>query len=139
MGRTRLPDVWNPRPQEIAWESTGSRLPPHALTSPIDRRGGRRVMRTLRRMGLGVAVTLGLVGPIMAALGSGGFAKEFGIHFPLWIDPEGRSPAAFGVWGHPNTILIDRSGRVVGRVRGERDWSTPEADQLVEMLLAAGG
>ena len=67
-----------------------------------------------------------------------GFAKEFGIGFPLWIDPEGRSPAAFGVWGHPNTILIDRDGRVVGRIRGERDWSSWDARQLVESLLRAG-
>lgn len=67
------------------------------------------------------------------------FAKEFGIRFPLWIDPDGRSPAAFGVWGHPNTILIDRAGRVVGRIRGERDWDTAEARRLVEALLGSGG
>ena len=65
------------------------------------------------------------------------FAKEFGITFPVWIDPEGRSPTAFGVWGHPNTILIDRVGRIVGRVRGERDWSTDDARRLVETLLGA--
>lgn len=65
------------------------------------------------------------------------FVKEFGIAFPLWIDLEGRSPAAFGVWGHPNTILIDRAGRIVGRVRGERDWSTEDARRLVEALLSA--
>jgi peroxiredoxin len=67
-----------------------------------------------------------------------GLATELGIRFPLWIDPEGRSPAAFGVWAHPNTILIDRAGRVVGRVRGERNWGTAEAAQLVELLLATG-
>jgi peroxiredoxin len=65
------------------------------------------------------------------------FAKEFAIAFPLWIDAEGRSPAAFGVWAHPNTILIDRAGRIVGRVRGERDWSTDDARRLVETLLSA--
>lgn len=65
------------------------------------------------------------------------FAREFGIEFPLWIDPGGRSPEAFGVWGHPNTILIDRAGQVVGRVRGERDWSTEDARRLVNALLSA--
>lgn len=65
------------------------------------------------------------------------FAREFRIAFPLWIDPEGRSPAAFGVWAHPNTILIDRAGRIVGRVRGERDWLTNDARRLVETLLKA--
>jgi peroxiredoxin len=65
------------------------------------------------------------------------FAKEFGISFPLWIDADGRSPATFGVWAHPNTIVIDRAGRIVGRARGERDWSTEDARRLVEALLAA--
>ena len=63
------------------------------------------------------------------------FAREFGIEFPLWIEPQGRSSAAFGVWGHPSTILIDRAGTVVGRLRGERDWGTDDARRLVESLL----
>ena len=65
------------------------------------------------------------------------FTREFRIDFPIWIDSEGRSPAAFGVWGHPNTILIDREGRIVGRVRGERDWATDDARRMVEALLSA--
>ena len=63
------------------------------------------------------------------------FAREFGIEFPLWLEPQGRSPAAFGVWGHPGTILIDRAGTVVGRVRGERDWDTDDARRLLQSLL----
>ena len=63
------------------------------------------------------------------------FAREFGIEFPLWLEPQGRSPAAFGVWGHPSTILIDRAGTVVGRVRGERDWDTDDARRLLQSLL----
>jgi hypothetical protein len=39
--------------------------------------------------------------------------------------------------GHPNTILIDRAGRLVGRVRGERDWRTDDARRLVETLLGS--
>ncbi len=64
------------------------------------------------------------------------FAREFGIRFPLWIDPEGRSPEAFGVWGHPSTVLIDRAGRIVGRIQGERDWGGKGARRLVEWLLS---
>ena len=66
-----------------------------------------------------------------------GFAREFGLGFPLWLDPDGRSLVAFGVVGHPNTILIDRAGRVVGRVRGERDWRTDDARRLIEALLGS--
>jgi len=43
------------------------------------------------------------------------------------------------VRGHPSTVLIDRDGRIVGRVPGESDWSSPEAQRLVEWLLEQGG
>lgn len=63
------------------------------------------------------------------------FASEFGVTFPLWIDADEQGPAAFGVRGHPNTIVIDRAGRIVGRVLGERDWNSEDAHRLVESLL----
>ena len=66
------------------------------------------------------------------------FAKEFGITFPLLLDAAGQSPRLFGLWGHPNTVLIDRQGRVVGLVRGERDWQSDAARRLVRQLLAEG-
>jgi len=63
------------------------------------------------------------------------WGEDFGIDFPLWLDPSGETPTAFGVRGHPTTVLIDREGRIVGRVPGERDWSAPEARRLVDWLL----
>lgn len=67
------------------------------------------------------------------------WAADFGVTFPQWLDPSGETLAAFGVRGHPSTIMIDRAGRVVGRVLGERDWNTPEARRLVEWLLRQDG
>lgn len=66
------------------------------------------------------------------------FAREFGVEFPLWIDREGHSPEVFGVWGHPSTVLIDRSGRILGRIQGERDWGSEDARRRVEWLLESG-
>jgi len=63
------------------------------------------------------------------------FAREQGIPFPLLLDREGESPRLFGLWAHPNTVLIDRKGRVVGLVRGERDWQSEAARRLVRQLL----
>lgn len=62
------------------------------------------------------------------------FAEHFGISFPLLLDRSGRSPRLFGLWGHPNTVLIDRKGRVVGLIRGERDWQGEAARRLVQQL-----
>jgi hypothetical protein len=64
------------------------------------------------------------------------WGEDFGIDFPLWIDSAGETPTAFGVRGHPSTILLDRAGRIVGRVPGERNWSAPSARALIEWLLA---
>lgn len=66
------------------------------------------------------------------------FAQQFGITFPLLLDKGGQSPQLFGLWGHPNTVLIDRQGRLVGLVRGERDWQSQMARRLVRQLLSAG-
>jgi len=63
------------------------------------------------------------------------FAQKMGIEFPLLLDRDGQTPRLFGLWAHPNTVLIDRKGRVVGLVRGERDWQSEVARRLVRQLL----
>jgi peroxiredoxin len=66
------------------------------------------------------------------------WGEDLDVGFPLWLDPGGESLTAFGVRGHPSTVLIDRDGRIVGRITGARSWSTPEARRLVEWLLQQG-
>jgi hypothetical protein len=63
------------------------------------------------------------------------WGDDFDVGFPIWLDPSGSAPAAFGVHGHPSTVLIDRDGRIVGRIPGERRWGSPEARRLVEWLM----
>ncbi|MBI4608815.1 MAG: TlpA family protein disulfide reductase [Candidatus Rokubacteria bacterium] len=63
------------------------------------------------------------------------FAGETGIQFLLLLDRDGQIPRLFGLWAHPNTVLIDRAGRVIGLVRGERDWQSEAARRLVQQLL----
>jgi hypothetical protein len=63
------------------------------------------------------------------------WGEDFDVGFPLWLDPSGSTPSAFGVHGHPSTVLIDRDGRIVGRIPGERNWGSLEARRLVEWLM----
>jgi hypothetical protein len=63
------------------------------------------------------------------------WGEQFAVGFPLWLDPAGEAPAAFGVRGHPSTVLIDRAGRIVGRIPGEREWTAPQARRLVQWLM----
>ena len=63
------------------------------------------------------------------------FRQNFGIPFPLLLDREGKVQKLLGVRGHPSTVFIDRKGRIVGRILGERDWQSEAARHLVRSLL----
>ena len=51
------------------------------------------------------------------------FARDFGMTYPLWVDPDERVQSTFFAIGVPATFLIDRSGvlrwRHVGPVRAD--------------------
>jgi len=64
-----------------------------------------------------------------------GFQKEFAIPFRLFLDRDGQIQKLMGVRGHPSNVLIDRKGRIVGRILGERDWQSEAARRLVRSLL----
>ncbi len=63
------------------------------------------------------------------------FQKEFKLSFPVLLDPDGKAAEKYNFRGHPVTFLIDRTGLLVGKVIGERDWSNAEAKALVGDLL----
>jgi peroxiredoxin len=64
------------------------------------------------------------------------FVKEMKLSFPVLIDPEHQVGDRYGVWGYPETFVIDRNGYVVERVIGPRDWSSPDEIAKLEALLA---
>jgi hypothetical protein len=64
-----------------------------------------------------------------------GWARKLEIPFVLLLDDRSETLRLFGLRGHPNTVLIDRESRVVGLVRGERDWQSEAARRLVRHLL----
>jgi thiol-disulfide isomerase/thioredoxin len=56
-------------------------------------------------------------------------------HLPVALDPGGLARLRFDVQSLPTAVLIDRSGRVLGRAEGAQDWSTPEVRALVKRCL----
>ncbi len=66
------------------------------------------------------------------------FVRELKLSFPVLIDPDHQVGDRYGVWGYPETFVIDRDGRVVERVIGPRDWMSPESVAALEGLLATG-
>ena len=53
-----------------------------------------------------------------------------------YLDPKSAVGRAFNVDGLPTSFLIDRKGRVLGRVEGEAKWDSPKMLAVIEPLLA---
>jgi peroxiredoxin len=63
------------------------------------------------------------------------FQNEFKLSFPVLYDPQGKMAEEYEITGHPVTFLIDKKGFLIGKVIGERDWSSSDARALVRELL----
>jgi peroxiredoxin len=64
------------------------------------------------------------------------FVRELGITFPVLLDPQHQVGDRYGVWGYPETFLIDRNGYLVERIIGPRDWASAEWLARIGGLLA---
>ena len=62
---------------------------------------------------------------------------ERGYVAPVLLDRSGEvTGKLYGVWGTPTSYLIDRQGRLVGRIVGARPWwDSPAARSLLLDLL----
>lgn len=54
------------------------------------------------------------------------FVDQYGLTFPVWLDPQGAALEAFQNWNLPSTYIIDRSGTVVYSWTGEVNLETLE-------------
>ena len=62
--------------------------------------------------------------------------QERGYVAPVLLDTSGDvTGRVYGVWGPPTAYLIDRQGRLVGRIQGARDWSSTAARKLLQSLV----
>jgi peroxiredoxin len=61
--------------------------------------------------------------------------KEKKITFPVVLDADGDLTRRYSVIATPTAFLIDRQGRLLGRVVGPHDWASPEAKALIAGLL----
>ena len=63
------------------------------------------------------------------------YAKDFGLTFPLVLDPDGQVTQSYGVIGLPTTILINRDGKTGALAVGSRDWGSAPARTIIQGLL----
>ena len=63
------------------------------------------------------------------------FARENGMSYPIVHDVKKQAVSDFGVIGVPETFVIDRQGRIVGRPIAGAINSTPEIERRFEEQL----
>jgi peroxiredoxin len=63
------------------------------------------------------------------------FTKAHSITFPVLLDPDGTARRAYEVTGLPTSYIIERDGRISGKIIGERDWDGVWAIEYFENLL----
>ena len=63
------------------------------------------------------------------------FADEYKLSFPVLIDDKGEVEKLYQTFTIPTTYVIDRSGRVVFKVDGAKNWESEETFRSIEYLL----
>jgi len=63
------------------------------------------------------------------------FIKSNGYTFPVMLDSDGKIGGIYGVRGIPTTFIIDREGKIIGKVGGSIYWDTPQVFAAIESLL----
>lgn len=65
------------------------------------------------------------------------FVREYNLSFPVFLDDKGEVESLYKTFTIPTTYVIDRSGRVVFKVDGAKNWESEETFKSVEFLLKA--
>ena len=94
----------------------------------------QRLHERLSNAGLrvvGVSVDAGGEGERVAA-----FAREFGVTYDIWLDPDERVAETFYTLGVPTTLLIDRAGTVRWRHTGPVEDTDPALLRALDEVLA---
>ncbi|MBI5047890.1 MAG: TlpA family protein disulfide reductase [Deltaproteobacteria bacterium] len=64
------------------------------------------------------------------------FIKKKSYTFPVLLDSDGSViNNSYRAMGFPTTYLIDRSGMVIGKAEGAREWDSLESFKLIEEIL----
>ena len=63
------------------------------------------------------------------------WVREKKVTIPILLDADGEVTRQYSVIATPTAFLIDREGRLLGRVVGPRDWASPAGKALIAGLL----
>ncbi len=66
------------------------------------------------------------------------FQDEYRLSFPILLDPSSDVYDAYQTMGVPESLLVDRSGRIVERYVGPREWDAPEYQARIREVIGVG-
>jgi peroxiredoxin len=64
------------------------------------------------------------------------FFKQNKLTFTALLDSSGKTVPGFGIRAIPTTLILDKTGRIIGRVMGPREWDSRESLAMFELLVA---
>ena len=63
------------------------------------------------------------------------FQQKTGLTFPILHDTDMQIGLTYGARSLPMTLMVDRQGVVRQKIFGARDWDSPEARELIQLLM----
>ena len=63
------------------------------------------------------------------------FMQKNGFTFPVPLDLDSRIGAKYGIEAIPTTFIIDKEGKIIGRIVGSIHWDTPQVYDAFDALL----
>lgn len=62
------------------------------------------------------------------------FKNEFGLHFPILLDPGQEVRRKYFIMGLPTSYLVGADGKLRGYISGAREWDTPLSQRIMKSL-----
>ncbi len=63
------------------------------------------------------------------------FVEELGLTFPVLLSQDAGIQGTYMINALPSSFIIDKTGRIVARVTGARDWFGAETIETFEYLI----
>lgn len=65
------------------------------------------------------------------------FLTDYQIDFPTFRDPSEKIAFEYGTHMWPETYIIGRDGRIIRKLIGEQEWTSPEMTAYINSLLTS--
>jgi peroxiredoxin len=63
------------------------------------------------------------------------FFEQNKLSFTALLDSTGKTVPGFGIREIPTTLILDKAGRIIGRVIGPREWDSRESIAMFDRLI----